>query len=62
MFVDIALTFFYSSFNLFLFEVTVFSFSSESVFFTKLARSFLLAKFACLHLAIKFSDVNLLSS
>ena len=35
------------------------SLSSKSVFFTKLAISFLLAKFACFSLAVKFSDVNL---
>ena len=57
-FVDAALTFLDSSFNSFLFEVTVFSFSSKLVFFTKLAISFLLAKFACLNLAVKFSDAN----
>ena len=45
-FVDIALTFFDSSFNSFLFEVTVFSFLSKLVFFTKLAISFLHAKFS----------------
>ena len=60
--VDIALTFFDSSFNSFLFHVTSFSLLLESVFFTKLAISFLLAKFTCFNLALKFSDVNLLNS
>ena len=49
-FVDMALTFFDNSFNSFLFKF---------VFFTKLAISLLLAKFACFSLAIKPSDVNL---
>ena len=57
---DIALTFFDSSFNSFLFKF--YSLLSKSVFFTKLAISRLLAKFACFTLAIKFSDVNLLNS
>ena len=34
---------------------------SKSVFFTKSAIPFLLAKFACLSLAVKFSDVSLLN-
>ena len=38
------------------------SVSSKSVFFTKLAISFLLTKFARANLEAKFSDVNLLSS
>ena len=65
-FVDIALTFSDSSFNSFststcfiLFEVT---FLSKSVFFTKLAISFLLAKFAWANLAVTFSAANLLNS
>ena len=58
----IALTFFDSSFNSFLFDVTFFSLWSKSVFFTKLAILFLLAKFACFSLAVKFFDVNLLNS
>ena len=73
LFVDIALAFSKSSFNPFstsacfvLFEVILlfkfFSLSSKSVFFTKLAILFLLAKFACVNLAIKFSDVNFLNS
>ena len=49
-FVDIALAFFDSPFNSFLFE---------SVFFTKLVISLLLAKFACANIAIPFSDGNL---
>ena len=52
-FVGIALTFFDNSFNSFLFK---------SAFFTKLAISLLLAKFACASLAVKRSDVNLLNS
>ena len=52
-FVDMALTFFDSLFN---------SFLSKSAFFTKLARSFFLAKCACFSLAVKFSNVNLLNS
>ena len=52
-FVNIALTFFDSSFNLFLFK---------SVFFTKLAMSLLLAKFTCANLVVTFSAVNLLNS
>ena len=35
-----------------------FSLSSKSVFFTKLAISFFLAKFSCDNLAAKYSDVN----
>ena len=38
------------------------SLSSKSVFLTKLAISFLLAKFGCVNLAVKFSAVNLLIS
>ena len=57
-FVDIALTFFHSSFNSFLFDVTAFSLLSKSVFFTKLPISLLLTKFACFNLEAKFSDVN----
>ena len=52
-FIDIASTFFDSSFNSFLFKF---------VFFEKLAISFLLTKFACVNLAVKFSAVNLLNS
>ena len=62
LFVDIALTFFDSSFNSFLFDVTFFSLLSKSVFFTKLAISFLLAKFACFSLAVTFADVKLIHS
>ena len=55
-FVDIALTFSSSSFNLFLLEVTFlfkfFSLLSNSVFFTKIAISFLLTKFACANLEV----------
>ena len=61
-FVDIALTFFDSSFSSILFDATFFSFISKSVFFMKLAISFLLWKFASFNLAVKFSDVNLLKS
>ena len=71
-FVDISLTFSDSSFNSFppsiclvSFEVTfvleVFCLSTKSVFFTKLAISFLLAKCACANLTEKFSDINLLN-
>ena len=48
--------------NSFLFDVTSFSLLPISAFFTKLAISLLLAKFACLSLAVTFSDVNLLNS
>ena len=71
-FVDIALTFSGSLFNLFststcfvsfdetfLFEL--FSPSSKSVFYTKLAISLLLAKFTCGNLALKFSDDTILN-
>ena len=61
-FVDIALTLFDSSFDSFLLDVTSFSSLSKSVFFTKLALSLFLAKFACFGLAVKFSDVDLLNS
>ena len=71
-FVDIASTFFDSSFNSFStstcfvsFEVTfllkLFSLSSRFALFTKLPISLLLAKFARANLAAKFSDVNLLN-
>ena len=50
-----------SSFNLFLFDVTSSSLLSKSAFFTKLAKSLFLAKFYCLSLALKFSDVNSLN-
>ena len=50
-----------SSFNLFLFDVTSSSLLSKSAFFTKLAKSLFLAKFYCLNLALKFSDVNSLN-
>ena len=49
----------------FLFELNflkIFSLSSKSVFFTKLAISLLLAKFARANLAAKFSAVNLINS
>ena len=72
-FIDIALTFSDSSFNSFpvstcfvIFQVTfllkLFSSSSKFFFFTKLAISFLLAKFAYANLEEKFSDVNLLNA
>ena len=64
-FVDIALSFFDSSFNSFLFEVIFlfkfFSLLSKSAFFTKFEISFLLTKFACANLAVKFSFFNLLN-
>ena len=47
---DIALTFFDSSFNLFLYK---------PVFFTKLAMQLLLAKIASGNLAVKFATVHL---
>ena len=61
-FVDIALTFFDSSFNSFLFDVTSFSLLSKSVFFTKLAMAILLAKFARFSLKSKICAGNLLNS
>ena len=61
-FVNIALIFFVSSFNSFLFDVTSFTLLSKPVLFTKLAISFLLAKFACFNLAAKFYDVKLFNS
>ena len=61
-FVDVALTFFNSLFNLFLFDVTSFSLLSKPAFFTKLAISLLLSKFACFNLEAKVSAVNLLHS
>ena len=60
--VDIALTFFDSSFNSFLFDVTSFSLLSKSVFFKKLAISILLATFALFNLKSKIAAVNLLNS
>ena len=60
--VDIALTFFDSSFNPFLFDVTYFSLLSKSVFFKKLAISILLATFALFNLKSKIAAVNLLNS
>ena len=58
----IDLTFFDSSLNSFLFEITFFSLSSKSVFFTKLAISILIVEFVSANLAQKISDVNLLNS
>ena len=55
------LTVFDSSFNPFLFNVKSFSLLSKCVFLTKLAISYLLAKFACCNLKSKFSAVNLLN-
>ena len=52
-FVDIAFTSFNSLFISFLVKVTVFSFPSKLVFFTKLAISFSIAKFAWFSLAVK---------
>ena len=57
-FIDIALTFFGSSFNSILF--TFFSFLSK-LFLQKLAISLLLAKFAFTNLAAEFSAVHLLN-
>ena len=62
LFADISLTFFDSSFTSFLFDVTSVKWLSKSVLFKKLAISFLLAKFACLSLALKLVDVSLLNS
>ena len=73
LFVDITLSFSDSSLNslststgFVLFEVTFlfkyFSLLSKSVFLTKSAKSFLLAKFACANLEVKFSGVNSLNS
>ena len=59
--VDIALTFFLIIYS-FLFDVTSFSLLSKSVFFMKLATSFLIAKCACFSLAATFSAVNLSNS
>ena len=59
---DIALTFLDSLFNSFLLDVISFSLLLKFDLFTKLAISLLLAKFACLSLAAKLSDVNLLNS
>ena len=56
-FIYIALTFFDSLFNLFLFDIISFSLLVKSIFFTKL----LLAKFVGLNLAAKFCNVNLLN-
>ena len=61
-FVNIALAFFDSLFNSFLFDVTYFSLLLKSVLFPKLATSLLLAKFACFDLAAIFSNVNLLNA
>ena len=61
-FVDIALAFFDSSFNSFLFDITSFRLLSKSAFFTKLTISFLLAKFACFNLEANVSAENLLNS
>ena len=61
-FVDIALAFFDSLFNSFLFDVTYFSLLLKSFLFPKLATSLLLAKFACFDLAAIFSNVNLLNA
>ena len=56
-FVALALTF-DSSFNSFLFDVTSFSLLSKSVFFRKLAISFLFVKFAYFNLVAKISAVT----
>ena len=61
-FVDVALTFFNSLFNSFLFDVTSFSLLSKPALFTKLAISLLLSKFTCFNLEAKVSAVNLLHS
>ena len=44
------------------YDATSFSLLSKSVLFAKPAISLLLNKFACLNLAVKLSDVNLLNS
>ena len=61
-FVDIALTFFDTLFNSFLFDATSFNLLLKSVSFTKLAILFLLAKFAYFSLASKFSNAILINS
>ena len=61
-FVDIALTFFGSSFNSFLFEVTFFSFFIKICLFYEISNIIFVAKFACANLAVKFYDFNLLNS
>ena len=63
-FADIALTFLIVHLIHFHmnFDTTSFSLLSKSVLFTKPAISLLLNKFACLNLAVKLSDVNLLNS
>ena len=72
-FLEIASTFFESSFNSFstntcfvLFEViyllNFLVYHQNLSFFTKLAISFLFAKFACANLAVKLPAVNLLNS
>ena len=62
---DRLFSFFSSSANLVLYVVTFllifFSLSSKSVFFTKLAISFLLAKLSHFNLAIKRFAINLLN-
>ena len=60
-FVDIALTFFDSLFNSFLFDVTPFSLLSQSAAFTKLAISLLFSKFNSFNLKEKTYVVNLLN-
>ena len=56
---NVALTFFDSSFNSFLFDVTFFILLSKSFVFTNIAISLLLAKFACFSPAVKSCNVNL---
>ena len=60
--VDIVLTFFDSSFNLFLFDVTFFTWLPKSALFTKLAISLCLAKFARFNLKSKLYFSKLLNS
>ena len=52
-FVDVAWTFFNNEYDSYLCDVKIFCLLSKSVFFTELAISFLLDKFASLSLAVK---------
>ena len=53
---------FYSSFNSFLFEIKFLVYGQNLFFFMKLAISFMVTKFACSYLAVKFFAFNLLNS
>ena len=57
-----AVTFFDSSLIYFCFMEHFLVYNQNLYFFTKLAVSYLLDKFVCLSLALKFPDVNLLTS